>query len=200
MEKHTTKTVSKDILIRLKNGDKTAFESVYWTYNSYIFNFISSLLYDKSLAEDLTQNVFLKIWEKHETIDPAQAFDAYLFTIARNLVYKDSESRLLFETAIVVLNRQSFESDTLMEEKIEAESLREYIDSLIEQLPPARKNIFQLSRQKHLSNKEIAEKLSLSEKTVETQLYRALQFLKQRLSSDNLLAILLLLLIRFHSE
>lgn len=200
MEKHTTKTVSKDILMRLKNGDKTAFESVYWTYNSYIFNFISSLLYDKSLAEDLTQNVFLKIWEKHETIDPAQAFDAYLFTIARNLVYKDSESRLLFETAIVVLNRQSFESDTLMEEKIEAESLREYIDSLIEQLPPARKNIFQLSRQKHLSNKEIAEKLSLSEKTVETQLYRALQFLKQRLSSDNLLAILLLLLIRFHSE
>lgn len=200
MEKHTTKTVSKDILIRLKNGDKTAFESVYWTYNSYIFNFISSLLYDKSLAEDLTQNVFLKIWEKHETIDPTQAFDAYLFTIARNLVYKDSESRLLFETAIVVLNRQSFESDTLMEEKIEAESLREYIDSLIEQLPPARKNIFQLSRQKHLSNKEIAEKLSLSEKTVETQLYRALQFLKQRLSSDNLLAILLLLLIRFHSE
>lgn len=200
MEKHTTKTVSKDILMRLKNGDKTAFESVYWTYNSYIFNFISSLLYDKSLAEDLTQNVFLKIWEKHETIDPAQAFDAYLFTIARNLVYKDSESRLLFETATVVLNRQSFESDTLMEEKIEAESLREYIDSLIEQLPPARKNIFQLSRQKHLSNKEIAEKLSLSEKTVETQLYRALQFLKQRLSSDNLLAILLLLLIRFHSE
>lgn len=200
MEKHTTKTVSKDILMRLKNGDKTAFESVYWTYNSYIFNFISSLLYDKSLAEDLTQNVFLKIWEKHETIDPTQAFDAYLFTIARNLVYKDSESRLLFETAIVVLNRQSFESDTLMEEKIEAESLREYIDSLIEQLPPARKNIFQLSRQKHLSNKEIAEKLSLSEKTVETQLYRALQFLKQRLSSDNLLAILLLLLIRFHSE
>lgn len=200
MEKHTTKTVSKDILIRLKSGDKTAFESVYWTYNSYIFNFISSLLYDKSLAEDLTQNVFLKIWEKHETIDLAQAFDAYLFTIARNLVYKDSESRLLFETATVVLNRQSFESDTLMEEKIEAESLREYIDSLIEQLPPARKNIFQLSRQKHLSNKEIAEKLSLSEKTVETQLYRALQFLKQRLSSDNLLAILLLLLIRFHSE
>lgn len=200
MEKHTVKTVSKDILIRLKNGDKTAFESVYWTYNSYIFNFISSLLYDKSLAEDLTQNVFLKIWEKHETIDPSQAFNAYLFTIARNLVYKDSESRLLFETATVVLSRQSFESDSLMEEKIEAESLREYIDSLIEQLPPARKNIFQLSRQKHLSNKEIAEKLSLSEKTVETQLYRALQFLKQRLSSDNLLAILLLLLIRFHSE
>lgn len=200
MEKHTTKTVSQDILIRLKNGDKTAFESVYWTYNSYIFNFISSLLYDKSLAEDLTQNVFLKIWEKHETIDPSQAFNAYLFTIARNLVYKDSESRLLFETATVVLSRQSFESDSLMEEKIEAESLREYIDSLIEQLPPARKNIFQLSRQKHLSNKEIAEKLSLSEKTVETQLYRALQFLKQRLSSDNLLAILLLLLIRFHSE
>lgn len=57
-------------------------------------------------AADLTQNVFLKIWEKHETIDPEQNFDAYLFTIARNLVYKETENRLLSEKLTESLQRQ----------------------------------------------------------------------------------------------
>ena len=81
-----------------------------------------------------------------------------------------------------------------MEEKIDADSLRLYIDNLIEQLPLSRKEIFKLSRREHLSNKEIAARLSISEKTVETQLYRSLRFLKEKLSNDHLLAILLVVL------
>lgn len=187
--------LEKELIIRLKYGDERAFESIYWMYNPHVFHFISSLLYDKSLAEDLTQSVFLKIWEKHETIDPNQGFDAYLFTIARNLVYKETENRLLSECITQALSGQVSESDSLMEENIDAESLREYINNLIEQLPPSRKEIFKLSRQQHLSYKEIAERLSISEKTVETQLYRALCFLKQKLSSDYLLGMILLCLI-----
>ena len=80
--------VDGHLLIDLKNGDEKAFETLFWKYNEHVYHFIYSLLYEKSMAEDLTQNVFLKIWEKHETIDVEQNFDAYLFTIARNLVYK----------------------------------------------------------------------------------------------------------------
>lgn len=83
-----------------------------------------------------------------------------------------------------------------MEENIDADSLKEYIDTLVEQLPPSRKDIFHLSRRHHLSNKEIAARLSISEKTVETQLYRALRFIKQKLSDDTNLAILMLLMIK----
>lgn len=86
-----------NLLIDLKNGDEKAFETLFWEYNQHVYHFVYSLLYDKSMAADLTQNVFLKIWEKHETIDPEQNFDAYLFTIARNLVYKETENRLLSE-------------------------------------------------------------------------------------------------------
>ena len=87
--------VDGHLLIDLKNGDEKAFETLFWKYNEHVYHFIYSLLYEKSMAEDLTQNVFLKIWEKHETIDVEQNFDAYLFTIARNLVYKETENRLL---------------------------------------------------------------------------------------------------------
>lgn len=74
--------VNEDLLKRLKVGDEKAFEDLYWTYSPQVYNFINSLLFDKSLAEDLTQNVFLKIWEKHEQIEPGLGITAYLFTIA----------------------------------------------------------------------------------------------------------------------
>jgi RNA polymerase sigma-70 factor (family 1) len=194
MEKHTLKNIDIALLKRLKEGDEAAFESIYWKYNSHVFNFINSLLYDRILSEDITQSVFMKIWEKHESIDLDKGFDAYLFTIARNMVYKETENRLLSESAFYALSQQQTNEDVLTEEKIDADSLRLYIDKLIEQLPLSRKEIFKLSRRDHLSNKEIAIRLSISEKTVETQLYRSLRFLKQKLSDDHLLAILLVVL------
>lgn len=187
--------VNKNILVNLKNGDEKAFETLFWEYNTHVYHFIYSLLYEKSLAEDLTQTVFLKIWEKRDTIDPEQGFDSYLFTIARNLVYKETQSRLLSEKFMQTVQARLSDADSLMEEKIDAESLREYINSLVEELPPARREIFRLSRNEHLSYREIAERLSISEKTVETQLNRALRFLREKLSSNNILAALLLLLI-----
>lgn len=196
MKKHKITVADTDILLRLKQGDEKAFEAVYWKYSSWVYNFIHSLLYDKSLAEDLTQTVFLKIWEKRAIIDPELGFDSYLFAIARNLVYKETEHRLQSEQFHVALNDHSVATDSLTEDNIDAESLREYIDTLIEQLPSARKEIFQLSRRQHLSNKEIATRLSISEKTVETQLYRALRFIKQKLSEDTNLVVLILLLIK----
>ena len=194
MEKHTLKDIDATVLRRLKEGDETAFESIYWKYNSHVFNFINSLLYDRVLSEDITQSVFMKIWERRESIDLDKGFDAYLFTIARKMVYKETENRLLSESAFYALSQQQTNEDFLMEEKIDADSLRLYIDNLIEQLPLSRKEIFKLSRREHLSNKEIAARLSISEKTVETQLYRSLRFLKEKLSNDHLLAILLVVL------
>jgi len=186
------KGIDKNILFRLQQGEEAAFDAIYWEYGAWVYNFIISLLYDKSLAEDLTQNVFLKIWERRETIDPEKSFESYLFTIARHLVYKETEHQLQNEAAMDMIRDKIPQSDEMTEEMIDAESLRQYITSLIEQLPPARREIYQLSRVKQLSNKEIATRLSISEKTVETQLYRSLRFLKSKLSEDSGLLILLI--------
>lgn len=192
MNKNTSRHIDKELLHRLKSGDEAAFDSLYWAYSSYLYNFIHSILYDKSLAEDLTQNVFLKIWEKRDGIIPEQGIEAYLFTIARNLVYKETEKSLLSSAVMELLSGQMADQDSMMEENLEAESLQEYIRQLVEQMPVARREIFKLSRYEHLSNKEIAARLNLSEKTVETQLYRALSFLKQHLSAGGVMALALL--------
>jgi RNA polymerase sigma-70 factor (ECF subfamily) len=172
------KQTDKDILIRLKKGDHAAFEELYWIYNRRLYNFVLSMLFDRSLAEDITQTCFLKIWENRKNIDEDKGFASYLHTIAKNLVYRETERELLKSRFLAVLQERQQKTDNTVQETIDAHLLQEHINELIEKLPPARKRIFIMSKLQGLSNKEIAEKLSISEKTVETQVYRSIQFLK----------------------
>lgn len=169
------------LLEQIKEGNKKAFEIIYLKYSARLYNFIASILYDRTMAEDITQTCFLKIWEKRQNIDVEKSFSSYLFTIARNDVYKESE-RLVqaskyFEK--ISSNTSDLDEDTI--NKINALFLEAHIDELIEKLPPARREIFILNRRHHLTNKEISEKLNISEKTVEVQLYRSLRFIKEQL-------------------
>ena len=159
---HFLEKIDTHTLSLLQQGDEKAFDTIFWKYNPRVFHFIHSLLYDKILAEDLTQNVFLKIWERHQDIKPEEGFEAYLFTIARNMVYKETEKRLLSERFLDSIKQT--DADKHFEIDVDTDSLQEYIDDL--------------------TNKEIAAQLSLSEKTVETQLYRALHFLRSKLANE----------------
>ena len=185
----------KNILLRLSNDDEKAFEFIYWKYNAHVYNFANSLLYSPKIAQDITQNVFLKIWEKRHEINPEQNFNAYLFTIARNMVYKETEQKLLAEQSLRQLQEEEDVLDMSTIQTLDYHFTEELCRSLVEELPPARREIFKLSRFERLSNKEIALRLSISERTVENQLYRATRFLKRKLLSDEGLGLLILLFI-----
>lgn len=185
--------IDETVYHQLKQGNKQAFNIIYWKYNARIYNFALSLLPDRDAAEDITQSVFLKIWERREMIDLKKSFNAYIFTIAKNLVYKELIHRMETEQisdsdVSSVLKTEAND----IEEEISAHSLQEYIEELISQLPPGRQRIFLLSRKEGLSIKEIANKLQISERTVETQLYRSLQFLKKALANHGGMGIILI--------
>lgn len=177
--------IDKNIIIRMKAGDESAFDSIFWTYNPKIYNFAKSLLFDNSLAEDITQTLFLKIWECRDLIDPEQNFDAYIYTIAKNLVNKEGLRFSKSQLTIMNMAANLTEWNTLPEEGIDAASLEKYIFALIDELPASRRKIFLMSRQQYLSNKEIAAHLAISEKTVETQISRSISFLRKRLHENN---------------
>ncbi|MCC8133695.1 MAG: RNA polymerase sigma-70 factor [Tannerellaceae bacterium] len=184
MASNPSKNPDKAWILLLNKGEYTAFESIYRKYSGWVYNFANSLLYDSCLAEDVMQNVFMKIWEKRYEIDPEETFSAYLFTISRHLVYKETRKQLNIEIPLAVLEDKSSPSDFHTESQVELNSLKEYIDHLIDQLPESRRRIYRMSRVEGLSNKEIAVRLSLSEKTAETQIYRSLHFLKEKLAKD----------------
>lgn len=170
-----------DILYRLTKGDSDAFEAIFWKYNDRVYSFILSTLFDKTLAQDLTQNVFLSVWEHRATIDISKNFSSYIYTIAQNMVYRQTEKKLLASRYAEYVQKFQSVDEMSTEEAIDYQFLEKLITELIDQLPPSRREIFLLSRRNGMSNKEIAQKLSISEKTVENQITHSIHFLKKRL-------------------
>ena len=170
------------MLHRLKKGDVSAFEDIFRKYNGKIYRFVLATLYDKSLAEDITQNVFTSIWEHRRDIVPEKNFQAYLYAIAKNMVYRETEKMILASRYHDHVNKLFLdEKDFSTEEIIDANSLEEIILRLIDKLPEARRKIFLLHFTEDLSNKEISKRLSVSEENVETQVRRSLDYLRKHL-------------------
>ncbi|MFV0471525.1 MAG: RNA polymerase sigma-70 factor [Paludibacteraceae bacterium] len=168
------------LVARLKKSDKRAFEAIYNKYFSQIYRFVSSILFDDFLSEDITQSIFLTLWENRTTLEPEKNFNNYLFTIARNRVYRHIE-RLVLKNKLDL--HLSINSKTYIEidDEINKDFLEKILNEIIEELPPARKKIFILSRFKNLSNKEIASRLRISEKTVSVQISRSVVAVKEKM-------------------
>ena len=174
--------IDSEILNRLKMGDVNAFEYIFRKYNGKIYNFARATLFDKNLAEDITQNVFLTIWEHRKDIIPEKNFLSYIYTISKNLVYRETEKKILALRYENYLNKEyPNEEDFSTEKTIDANSLEELIFRLVDKLPETRKKIFLLHFASDLSNKEIAKRLSISEENVETQVKRSLDYLRRHL-------------------
>ena len=187
-------SIDSETLHRLKSGDVDAFEDIFRKYNGKVYHFALATLYDKSLAEDITQNVFISIWEHRRDITSEKNFQAYLYTIAKNMVYRETEKMILaFRYQDYVTQLLLDEKDFSTEETIDAHSLEEVILRLIDKLPEARRKIFLLHFTEDLSNKEIAKRLSISEKNVEMQVRRSLNYLQRHLKEYIALAALIYL-------
>jgi RNA polymerase sigma-70 factor (ECF subfamily) len=185
--------INSQTLHRLRQGDENAFEAIFRKYNAKIYHFVENMLYDKTLAEDITQNVFLSVWEHREDIIPEKNFPSYLYAIAKNQVFRETEKIILSSRyEEYILRTHPGEVDFSTQETIDANMLEKTILQLIDQLPEARKRIFLLHFKEELSNREIAEKLSISVENVETQVGRSLAHIRKYLKLFYLfLAILL---------
>ena len=172
--------IHSNILRLLREGDEKAFEYIFQSYYNQIYTFVLNTLFDKTFAEDITQSVFIALWEKREMIDPEANIASLLYTIARNHVYRQTE-QLLLKYKYVQLQQENMEESTDIEEDVNNRFLENILSEFIEKLPSERRRIFLLSRKENLSNKEIASRLNISEKTVETQIRRSLIFLREKM-------------------
>lgn len=178
---------------KLKRGEMASFEYLYNTWSPKLYNFVMRISHgDTYVSEEIVQSVFVKIWERREELDPERSFASFVCTIAKNQlknIYQHRMTELLYQEYEV---QKGIQSDNTTEKEVEFHLLDEYVTKLVGELPPARREIYILSRQQCLSNREIAQHLGLSEKTVEAQLNKATSFLRTKLLSHYRLCISLL--------
>lgn len=171
----------EDLLLSVKNGDEVAFELVFYRYKGKLYDFIRRSLPADQDAESMVQDIFTKLWLHRQQLDPAKSLNAFLYTVARNEIYGQLRKVLVRRKYMEELSFSASSSGLTTEHQIEYDELTRFVSQLVKKMPEKRREIYQLSRNEGLSYKEISRQLGISENTVDSQLRKALDYLKENL-------------------
>ena len=169
-----------ELIALLVAGDRSAFTEIFNRYNKLLYSHVFNKIRDEGAAQDLVQDIFVVLWEKRDLIKNIN-LSGYLFTMTRNRILNLlSHGKIVSDYASAIQNYAP-SSYPMADELIREKQLSEIIETEINALPPRMREVFVLSRYKHLSNKEIAARLGLSEHTVADQIKKSLKTLRFRI-------------------
>jgi RNA polymerase sigma factor (sigma-70 family) len=181
----------KELLRQIAQGDRVAFQVLYTAYFPFVQQYVSLFEPSKNSLDDLTQDVFVRIWLKRTQLENVESFKGYLFMITRNVT-------LNFLRAIKVAQKIKNLDDSreaLTSNDMESELLfRQYYQMALEAmelLPPGRRKVLKMSIDDGLSLNEIASELNISRSGVKKQLYAATAFVRQYLQEHGEISLFL---------
>lgn len=166
--------ITKDTILGLKNGNHDAFERVFLFYFNKVKYFVNGFIKSEADAEELAQDVFVRVWINRESIDPERNFNTYIYMSARNATMNFLRHKYV---------RDSFAADQMKagedfassEHLVVVKEIDLLVDMALIKMPAQRKTVYEMNRREGLSNEEIAEKLNISKKTVENHMSLALK-------------------------
>jgi RNA polymerase sigma-70 factor, ECF subfamily len=172
-----------DLALQLKNGDINAFESIFNKYKTKLFFFAFNYLHSAPEAEEIIQNTFLTLWEHRQSINESLSLKNLLYKITVNDVYNRLKHESVRRKYLDYANLHATEEDECTENSVNFKDLKQTVDMLIDRLPDQQKTIYKMSRRLGMSHNEIAQKLEISVRSVESHVYRALKYIKTNLDS-----------------
>ncbi|MGV8096841.1 MAG: RNA polymerase sigma factor [Mangrovibacterium sp.] len=188
---------NKELLLLIQRDDRVAFFHIYERYCKRLYGFVLKYVKQKEDAEEIVQEVFVKIWESRNKIDAYSSFESFLFTVAYNATISMLRKKANETKYIEYLKSlQDINNSPDLIDEIHFNELNSRVQSLLNELTPRQKEIFLLSREEGLSHDEIANKLDISVNTVKKHIANTLAFLKSQIDNDltiNLLFIFLFL-------
>ena len=177
----------QQLMKEIMSDNFKAFTELYNRYKHVLFQFVIRLSHgDYSMAEEVVQETFIIIWENRKKIVVEFSFQGYLKKTAKRIQ----------EQLMISQIENVREAENCVENEVELNLLLEEVERIISMLPPARQRVYRLKHIEHLSQKEIASQLGISENTVESHLRQSTKFLSQMLRAnrgDLLNGIILLL-------
>lgn len=178
-----------ELLAQLRSGNRVAFEEIFNRYWNRLFAYAYKIYEDEALCEDMVQEIFIRLWERSGELSVSN-LEGYLF---RAVKYKLANSiRDLKFTVQHTDVLSGLPAMPAVNGQMEYQELEKEVFVLVDQLPHRCKQVFRLSRVDSLTNTEIAEKLDISVRTVETHISNALKYLKVNLNVASLFFITVL--------
>jgi RNA polymerase sigma-70 factor, ECF subfamily len=170
----------KTLILDLREGNVPAFNKIFNLYYKRIYNFCLHLYRSTDEAEETVQKVFVALWEQRLQADENQSLASYLYKIARYMVYQEFRQQVYKKAAFdhFVLNSTDYNEST--KDDVLYNELLTFLESVIETLPDRQREIFRLNRFSGLTYLQIADKLNITENTVDTQIRRALEFIRNK--------------------
>jgi RNA polymerase sigma-70 factor (ECF subfamily) len=175
------KTDDTGLVQRCKNGDRQAFEMLLIRYEKPVFNAAFRMLHSSEDARDVTQTVFLKVYENLDKYDPAFRFFSWVYRIAMN----ESINCLGKRNRVESLEIESESEDSGPEQQICGDQLRDGLQSALMAIKPEYRTVIVLKHYLECSYVEISEILAIPEKTVKSRLYTGRQLLKDALAKSD---------------
>lgn len=169
------------LLQRMKQGDQQAFATIFEQHWRQLVDFAFRRLQLLQDAEEIVQDVFVRLYERRQELDIQTSLSAYLHSAVRYRVYNKYRDWLRQKKSYLVPNLDDIDYAIAPTDTISYKELENHIRQAVHRLPEKCREVFLLSREQHLSNKEVAEKLGISLNTVEKHIGNALRVLRQEM-------------------
>lgn len=175
---------NKDLLLLIQKDDKIAFYNLYERYCKRLFGFVFRYIKQKEDAEEIVQEVFVKIWESRYKIDAYTSFESFLFTVAYNVTISLLRKRTTEKKYLDHINtlQRPITTPDLIDD-IHFNELNDSVHALLNEITARQKEIFIMSREDGLTHDEIAKKLNISVNTVKKHMANTLAYLKSKLDT-----------------
>lgn len=183
------------LVVRLIDGDEDAFCELYAAYKNRLIYFAMRFLKSREYAEDIFQDAFTIIWQSRRFINPDTSFSSYLYTIVRNRILNQLRDLANQDKLREQILAQAVDYSNDTNNEILANDLRRFISLAMQQLTSRQREIFEMSREKQMSHREIAEALGISVNTVQESISNSLRTLRNYLEKNSIVGADLILLL-----
>ncbi|SEO05378.1 RNA polymerase sigma-70 factor, ECF subfamily [bacterium A37T11] len=168
-----TSETEKQLLVRLRDGDRQAFDQLYHAYAGRISAKLLHLLKSRDAAQDILQDTFIKVWEVRATIDPELSFVSFLYKIATNLASNAFRKEFRESRMRTGVQHSSTEGYSHVEEQLFRKEAQELLKQALDQLPPRQRQVFVMHKLEGKSYKEIGEELGITDSAINLHIQRA---------------------------
>ena len=175
----------------LKSGDHAAFTEIFHRYSSLLYAHAYNKLRNETEARDVVQEIFVLLWAKREELDLKTNLPGYLYTAVRNNIFNILKHKKIISAYATAFSSINEHNEVITDHLVRSRQFAALIDAEIAALPPRMRKVFELRRIEHLSNREVASMLNITESTAADQMKKALRILRMRIGLILIFATLL---------